>query len=407
MQTMVDKTRHPVQSCDRRAGRARSIGAGGLIRSLAATLVAVVLTEGVAWCQTSSEPPTSGSQSKPAPSKTSKKASAPASEQPEGSQKQSLIAMSMEEMLATALKDNPDIRVAEAKLREAETELNRVRLDVAQKVSIFRKDWEVHQARIAEYETRFQEAEKLMSSKAISHEEYRLTQVNVQVNRALLAKLEAELPYLLGRGPRAVPPSHTQSPEVKVYALQHASANGMDRVLRDLLGGQKSAVSVGVDDRSNTLIVSAPPETQAMIEALIRKLDGGDQRLPGRPRARSEMEEKILKALNTPIEASFQDKPLDDLLKDFRKSFGIPFVADPASFGGTQGIYAGDPNPKVTLDLGEVPLAIVLQAIQDTAHVYFTVREYGIHVSVRQQEAAGAVEFWKRERQSGEKPQER
>ena len=34
------------------------------------------------------------------------------------------------EMLAVALKHNPDIRVAEAKLREAEAELNRTRLDV-------------------------------------------------------------------------------------------------------------------------------------------------------------------------------------------------------------------------------------------------------------------------------------
>src|SRR5436309_9636032 len=34
----------------------------------------------------------------------------------------------LEELLAQALKANPDIRVAEAKLREAEAELNRTRL---------------------------------------------------------------------------------------------------------------------------------------------------------------------------------------------------------------------------------------------------------------------------------------
>src|SRR5437868_10610793 len=40
----------------------------------------------------------------------------------------------LEELLSRALKENPDIRVAETKLREAEAELNRTRLQVTQKV---------------------------------------------------------------------------------------------------------------------------------------------------------------------------------------------------------------------------------------------------------------------------------
>src|SRR5437588_11514314 len=41
---------------------------------------------------------------------------------------------SLEEALASALKNNPDIRVAESKVQEAEAELNRSRLQVTQKV---------------------------------------------------------------------------------------------------------------------------------------------------------------------------------------------------------------------------------------------------------------------------------
>src|SRR5215469_3745646 len=41
----------------------------------------------------------------------------------------------LEEMLAEALKNNPDIRVAAAKLAEADAELNRTRLQVTQKVA--------------------------------------------------------------------------------------------------------------------------------------------------------------------------------------------------------------------------------------------------------------------------------
>src|SRR5439155_11675590 len=42
--------------------------------------------------------------------------------------------LTLEELLNRALKDNPDVRVGEAKLREAEAELSRTRLQVAQKV---------------------------------------------------------------------------------------------------------------------------------------------------------------------------------------------------------------------------------------------------------------------------------
>ena len=410
MQTTVDKTRCPAQPCDRGPGWSRPIAPRRLIRFLAATVAAVVFSAGVALCQTPSQPPTGGTPSKTAPPKTTKKTSVPANAQPEASQQPSLTAMTLEELLATALKDNPDIRVAEAKLREAETQLSRVRLEVAQKVMVFRNDWAVQKAKIEEYEARLSEVERLFESKAISQEDYRLGRVNVQVNRALLTKLEAELPYLLGRAPQTAA-LQTQSPVVKVYALHDVSAKDVAGLLRELLGDQKSAVSVGVDDRSNALIVSAPPETQAIIEEVIRKLEGADRRSASRPRALSEMEQKILKALNTPIEASFQDKPLDELLKDFRKSFGIPFVLDPASFGSTPFVFGGgDPNPKVTLELGEVPLAIVLEAIQDTARVYFRVREYGIHVSRNAaygRDTSGAVDFWRGERQSGEKPPQR
>src|SRR5271166_4465956 len=40
----------------------------------------------------------------------------------------------LEELIAQALRDNPDVRVAEAKVREAEAELNRARLQAIQKV---------------------------------------------------------------------------------------------------------------------------------------------------------------------------------------------------------------------------------------------------------------------------------
>src|SRR5947209_325407 len=79
-----------------------------------ATALALLLAgAGLAWGQTAtlSEPAKAPGEEKAAPAKSK-----------------------LEEMLAQALKDNPDIRVAAAKLGEAEAELNRVRLQVMQKV---------------------------------------------------------------------------------------------------------------------------------------------------------------------------------------------------------------------------------------------------------------------------------
>ena len=56
----------------------------------------------------------------------------------------------LDEMLAKALKDNPDIRVAESKVREAEAELNRVKLQVMQKVVALRHSLESQKATVQE-----------------------------------------------------------------------------------------------------------------------------------------------------------------------------------------------------------------------------------------------------------------
>ena len=58
--------------------------------------------------------------------------------------------LTLEQMLAQATQDNPDIRVAEAKLREADAELNRTRLLVAQKVVKLYQDITAQRAAVIE-----------------------------------------------------------------------------------------------------------------------------------------------------------------------------------------------------------------------------------------------------------------
>src|SRR5262245_45909954 len=50
---------------------------------------------------------------------------------------------SLEDLIAQALRNNPDIRVAEAKMREAEAELQRIRIATAQKVAALHASIEI------------------------------------------------------------------------------------------------------------------------------------------------------------------------------------------------------------------------------------------------------------------------
>ena len=51
-------------------------------------------------------------------------------------------------------------------------------------------------------------------------------------------------------------------------------------------------------------------------------------------------------------------------------------------------------DPKLNLDLGEVRVGMLLQAIEDTSRIHFASREYGILVQPANN-LAGVVQLWK------------
>src|SRR5262249_19275307 len=105
----------------------------------------------------------------------------------------------LEEMLNKALKDNPDIRVAEAKVREAEAELNRTRLQVTQKVLAFHHARESQKALIKVAEEDLQRVQKLEANKVVPQEEVKEAQQRLSAAKAKLAEIEGEMPCLLGQ----------------------------------------------------------------------------------------------------------------------------------------------------------------------------------------------------------------
>lgn len=99
----------------------------------------------------------------------------------------------LQEMLSIALEHNANVRVAQARVRAAEAELDRTRFEVLQQIMAFRDKWQTHRSELsaALYELRAAEAAAENQVAAQAREQY-------FQRRAKLREIEAELPFLLG-----------------------------------------------------------------------------------------------------------------------------------------------------------------------------------------------------------------
>lgn len=112
----------------------------------------------------------------------------------------------LDQMLSIALKHNPDVRAARAKLMAAEAELDRTRLTVLQRIIAYRERWsaqkaslaatghEVEAARNATTRDNLSEAQKKQLAIMLAAAKQKLA-----FEQARLREVEAELPFLLGR----------------------------------------------------------------------------------------------------------------------------------------------------------------------------------------------------------------
>jgi hypothetical protein len=274
------------------------------------------------------------------PAKSDKPATPPA-EKPA----KTLEQMSLDELLALAMKYNPDLRVADAKVREAEAELERVRLQISQKLVAMRGKIEVARKMVAEAQARYHRAEELFKKGAMPREELDGAELQLARYKAELADLEAELPYVVGKPPKDLD---------KNGAITSDTRAAVDRGLEWLAARQYGA---------------------------------RDPQRPVGPEA-----EKLRKALDKPVLLEIRgDQPitLSEVLDALAAKTAVSFV------GG---------NPKElprpgAISLKDVPLGAALQALEDQLPgLRFTVRDYGILVTYKTELPPGAVsvhDFWK------------
>lgn len=134
------------------------------------------------------------------------------SSKPKAKPAEAAPAKSLEDLLAAALKNNPDIRVAEAKLREAEAELNRARLQTTQKIVTLHRGLEAQKSLVQSAEGEFQRA---FPSPEPARQK-------VLQAKAKLNEIEAEIAYLTGQQPAGLPASQASEPERALYAFSLA-----------------------------------------------------------------------------------------------------------------------------------------------------------------------------------------
>jgi hypothetical protein len=273
-------------------------------------------------------------------------------------------AQGLTDMLAEALKNNPDIRVAEAKLQEAEAELNRTRLQVTQTVMTLYHEVEANRAQVRSAEADLRRLNELGARGAAPQANLALAESRLLKAKADLAKAEAQLPYLLGK------------PPLKADRTRKEAAAALQRLLylSELTAAQRawSEKTLEIDpNRRQWLIASRP-----------RRLLGAT--------------EKLRKALDTPVSLDFSTKvPLRDVLNHLEdKVSGISFRV---YSGGDRSSLIDTP---VELRLKQrVPLGAALQAIGDgIPQLRFAVRDYGILVTwndLLPPDALLVHDFWK------------
>jgi hypothetical protein len=233
----------------------------------------------------------------------------------------SSIPDSLEKLLETALKHNPEVLLAETGVRQAQAVLNQTRLDVAQRVAGLYHERKNLQRMKAELGKQYAEAQAGHAVGAMSQSQLRELGLAAAEAEAKFAQTEAEIRYTLGVG-------------------------GSPRAFR---------TPFFRDSTSPALSPTQPRTT---------------------PRAPIEEAHGYRNLLGT-MKVSWVLTPISKVVGDLRNAAGddLAFVLHSTI----------DPEYKVTLTLpGEVTLKNVLAALTDYFHggeVCFVFREYGVLVT--------------------------
>jgi hypothetical protein len=275
----------------------------------------------------------------------------------------------LEEMLAQALLNNPDILGAKARqeatkanLLVAEAEVNRAILQVAQKVTSLYQAVESQKAIVASVQDEWAAAKNWYEAGKVTIAEFAQARGKLEAAKAKLAELESELSLVLGKAPAGAEGLRIgQADSTCVQCHQNPSRETWDE----------------------KIVVAAHKVIGLNMDWLMTK-----------KATKGPVAEKIRQALDQPITVEFKQQPADKVIKELLGKFtGVPVLN-----------RLGLSTP-IDLEVKEpIPLGAVLQMLSDKCDNFFqlVIREYGILVTPRGQVPPGAItldEFWKKSRE--------
>jgi hypothetical protein len=258
----------------------------------------------------------------------------------------------LEDLLSLALKSNPDIRVAESKLRESEAELYRARMKVFNRIVTLQQELKGLRAEADNAKARYEELMRVFAAGAAPQPEVNKEMAVMHKAKTELARAEAELDLLVGR--------HT------------------DQSARWIV---------------QTLESHWSPDVRIWELAMGKVIKAGDV-VAGIPNAQvpESMADKIRKALDQPFkvgpnQANISAEDVLALLRERTK--GVNIQAN-----------VKDQGAKASLLLTEsIPLGAFYQWAEDQFNWRFIIRDYGIvAVSERERPPGGMLllDFWRK-----------
>jgi hypothetical protein len=273
---------------------------------------------------------------------------------------------SLEDTLEKALRNSADIKAAEAKVRDGEAELNRVRHQVLTKATVLHTDLNLAKRMFSLSEDQFA---RLRSADA-SPADLVAAQTAIEKHRGEVTKLEAELKSL--RGEFAIK-SIAFSPEGA--ALYSEAVDGTVRVWDAKDGSLLRTVGVGKVLWDYSPAASKSPAVEAPMAERIRKF----------------LDTEV--AFEQLVAAAKGDLPV-------REMATILLQLAKADIPIHQVSPAGDARWATDSDVkGKLPVAAVLQLAEDqSSEIRIVVRDYGLLITPKDRVPDGAVravDFWK------------
>jgi hypothetical protein len=239
----------------------------------------------------------------------------------------SAIPETLSEALAQALESNPEMLLAEAKLRQAEAELYQAKLKAVQEVTIA---YHEYQAKLREHKVHLDANKKVPGSNPA----HVIAKMNDET-----AESEAKLAYLLGAGANQPP-----------FGPGGVTAKSM--LLRDM---------------------SARREATANALEMMRQQQMHLQQPKAPAEKRPEIPEKYRHILQKPVTVKFTSVPLNQIVDEFNRLTGneLPILSQATPLL----------RVPVSVDLSkEVSLQTALELVADLTGCVFVFRDYGLLV---------------------------